>query len=448
MDTAAFSYKRIDLFIILISSLLMFGVANLPFKVKPFGDATFHEEAKNLAMYLKGDIDYKEVTISKAPGPVFFYTAIYLFAPSHATDNELWNYGVIFTSIMITLSMLLIFRTAAAFFSKEIGVLAILLFFIFPMHCYYSLGILGEAPAFFSLALALYGWSIAFYQPRAKKGWIWLVAGLSFLILNRPNSMLIVMLGIAIVGYAWLRNKAFFAKYGKQLLVSFFCTGLIAFGILQLAKAVTGNKTDVDQQYYFYYVAHQGRFQFREEPTDFRYWEGDIRSDSKDYQSWLQSAHDLSAKSKATGQSHNEVYRDFLIDDALQHPFLLSRQFVMKCIYGHLYYINSLRPEKFKMGPLQGATGFYLFILIINLLNILILVGTAIFLFKQKNLINFWIFWSVIVALLIFHGLTYMEPRYIFPTKAALYVMSAAGLYRIGIIRKYTDKFSRLFFKS
>ncbi|GEP51323.1 hypothetical protein FNO01nite_19950 [Flavobacterium noncentrifugens] len=448
MNTTTLSFKRIDLFIVVISSLLMFAVANLPFKVKPFGDATFHIEGKNLALYLKGDMPYKEVMISKAPGPVFFYAAVYLFAPSDATDDQLWNYGVIFTSIVITLSMLLIFRAATAFFSKEIAVLSMLLFFIFPMHCYYSLGISGEPPAFFSLAMLLYGWSVAFYKPESKSGWLWLIAGMGFLILNRPNAMLILLLGVVIVFYAWFRNKAFFAKYGKQMLVSFFCTGLIAFGVLEMSKAITANKTDVDQQYYFYYVAHQGRFQFRNEPTDIRYWENDIRSDSKDYQDWIQSARDLSAESKATGRSHNEVYRDFLINDALQHPFLLARQFVIKCVYGHLYYINSLRPEKFKMGPLQGATGFYIFILIINLVNILIMIGAAIFLFKQKNLINYWVFWGVIVALLIFHGLIYMEPRYIFPTKAALYIMSAAGLYRLAFIRKYTDKFSGLFFKS
>jgi len=447
MNAITFSYKRIDLFIVLISSLLMFTVANLPFKVKPFGDITFHAEAKNLALYLKGNIDSQEVMISKAPGPVLFYTVSYLLAPSDATDQELWTYGVTFASIMITLSMLLIFRTAAAFFSKEIGVLSVLLFFVFPMHCYYSLGILGEAPAFFSLALALYGWSVAFYKPELKKGWIWLTVGLSFLILNRPNTLLLIVLGVAIVCYAWVRNKGFFTKYGKQLLLCFFCIGLIAFGILQISKAITGSKTEVDQQFYFYYVAHQGRFQFREEPTDFRYWESDVRSDSKDYQNWIASSRDLFAESKATGRSHNEVYKEFLVKDALQHPFLLMRQFVMKGIYGHLYYINSLRPEKFKMGPLQGAVGFYTFIFIINLLNILILIGTGIFIFKEKNLINYWVFWSVILSLLIFHGLTYMEPRYIFPTKAALYIMSAAGLYRLGFIRKYTDKFAGLFFK-
>ncbi len=53
MDIKSFFTKRINLLIILISSLMMIAVLNLPFKAKPFGDATFHTEAKNLARYLK-----------------------------------------------------------------------------------------------------------------------------------------------------------------------------------------------------------------------------------------------------------------------------------------------------------------------------------------------------------------------------------------------------------
>jgi len=145
---------------------MMLIVLTLPFKAKPFGDITFHEESKNLALFIKGKIPFEKVLITKAPGPILFYTPAYLLAPSDATDNQLWVYGVVFTSIIIIISLLLIFRIAISFFSKEVGLLSVLLFFIFPIHCYYSLGILAEAPAFFSLALAIYGWLIAFHKPK------------------------------------------------------------------------------------------------------------------------------------------------------------------------------------------------------------------------------------------------------------------------------------------
>ncbi|MFN7676404.1 hypothetical protein, partial [Flavobacterium sp.] len=67
MSKINFSVKRIDLIIILISSVMMFIVLNLPFKARPFGDIIFHEEAKNLAFYLKGDVGYDKVMITRAP---------------------------------------------------------------------------------------------------------------------------------------------------------------------------------------------------------------------------------------------------------------------------------------------------------------------------------------------------------------------------------------------
>ena len=83
MNTIDFSSKRVNLIIILISSLMMLVVLNLPFKAKPFGDDTFHVEAKNMARYIKGDVSYDKVTVTKAPGPIIFYTIPYLIASSN-----------------------------------------------------------------------------------------------------------------------------------------------------------------------------------------------------------------------------------------------------------------------------------------------------------------------------------------------------------------------------
>ena len=446
MKTINFSTKRVNIIIILISSLMMLIVLNLPFKAKPFGDDTFHVEAKNMALYLKGDVSYDKVTVTKAPGPIIFYTIPYLIASSSASDNLLWNYAVVFTFLIVTVSLLLIFKIGASLFSKEVGLLAIMLFFVFPIHCYYSLGILAEVPAFFSLSVALYGWSIAFQKPKLKKGWILLIFGLWFLILNRPNTMLILGLGFLIIAYSFFKRKEFFKNYGKKLALSFCAVGLLGFGILQLAKVITGTKSNEDQEGLFYYVAHLGRFQFREEPTDFRFWDNDVRADSKDYQNWGKSGTELAAIMSKTNRSSTEVYREFLINDALEHPFLFTRQFFVKCFYGQVYFINSVKPSEFHLGPFRGIAAYWFFILLINCINLLLIFGALVFLFKEKNLINYWPFWSVIVALLIFHGLTYMEPRYMFPSRVALYLMCAAGLYRIKWIRNIVNFIAKFVF--
>lgn len=446
MNAFNFSTKRINTIIILISSFMMVVVLTLPFKVKPFGDDTFHQESKNLALYMKGEVGYDKVTITKAPGPIIFYTLPYLIAPSSATDNQLWVYAAVFTFFIVTLGLLLIFRIGATLFSKEVGLLSILLVFAFPIHCYYSLGILAEVPAFFSLTIALYGWTIALQNPNKNAGWILLTIGMWFLILNRPNTMLILGLGFLIIAFAYFKRKVFFRAYGKKLILTFCVVGLLGFGVLQLAKIITGTKLNQNQEGLLYYVAHQGRFQFREEPTDFRFWDNDNRADSKDYQNWGKSGGELAVIMEKTHKSSNQVYKEFLVNDAFEHPFWFTRQFFVKCFYGHVYFINSIQPKDFHLGPIRGNVAYWFVVLLINCVNLLLIFGAFVFLFKEKNLINCWPFWAVIIALLIFHGLTYMEPRYMFPSRVALYLMSAAGLYQLQWIKNKVNFIAKFVF--
>jgi 4-amino-4-deoxy-L-arabinose transferase-like glycosyltransferase len=442
MNKIDFSTKRVNLIIIGLSALLMLMVLNFPFKANPLGDITFHEESKNLALYLKGEVPTDKIVITKAPGPILFYTPAYLLAPTNATDDQFWVYGVVWTSIIMTISLLLIFRIGASLFSKEVGLLSILLFFIFPIHCYYSLGILAEVPAFFSLTLAIYGWSIAFREPTKKRGWILLTLGMWFLILNRPNAILFLGILFLVIVYSFFKNKTFYKKFGKKLVFTFLGVSILGIGTLQLAKRINGIHSNGSQESYFYYVAHIGRFQFREEPTDFRFWESDNRPDSKDYQNWIKSEDHLGSVMAKTKLSYNEVYRTFIIEDVMEHPFLFTRQFLVRCIYGHINIISKVQPSKFDLGPFKDSVGYWTFLLLINSINLLVLCGVAFFLFKEKNWIQYWIFWGVWVALLIFHGMTYMEPRYIFPSKVALYSMSASGLYSLAWIKKIIDKIS------
>jgi len=447
MDTTTLSFKKINILIVLISILMMAVVLNLPFKAKPFGDDySFHAQSKALAAYIKGDGSYDNVTLTKAVGPVIFYTPAYLLAPSNPTDNQLWVNAIIATFTISTISLLLVFRIGLNLFCKEVGLLAVLFFFLFPIHIYYSLGILAEVPAFFSLTVALYGWSIVFLNPNKIKGWIILVLGLWFLILNRPNAILLLGLGILILSYSFFMRKAFFKAYGKKLALTFFAVGVLSFGVLQIAKAVTAAKSNENQEGLFYFVAHLGRFQFREEPTDFRFWDNDIRPDSKDYQNWGKSGEELGIIMEKQHRTYNDVYREFLITDAFEHPFLFTRQFIVKCFFGHVYFINSIKPSEFQLGPIHGAIAYWFVIVIINAVNILLILGAFLFLYKEKNLINYWLFWGIIVALLIFHGLIYMEPRYMFPSRVALYIMSAAGLYQVRWVQRKVNFIAKYVF--
>lgn len=433
---------RMDWVIVLISTLLMVFVLNLPFKANRFGDITFHEESKNLSLFIKGMVSADKVLITRAPGPILFYTPAYLLAPVDATDDQLWVYGVVFTSIIMIISVVLIFRISTTFFSKEVGLLSILLFFSFPIHCYYTLGILAEIPAFFSLALAIYGWSIVFYEPNKKRGWFLLSVGIWLLILNRPNAILILGVLFLVIGYSFFKNKQFYEKYGKKLGFTFLSVLILGIGTFQLVKRINGTKVTDSQESLFYSVALQGRFQFREEPTDLRFWDSDNRPDSIDYHNWIKKGQELDVVISNGNRSHKEVYREFIIKDMIHHPIWTARQLLVRSFYGHVNIISKVQPSQFDLGPFKGSMGYWAFLCIINSINLLVLVGVVLFLIKEKNLLRYWIFLAIWVALLIFHGVTYMEPRYLFPSKVALYIMSAAGLYNISLIKKIIDKIS------
>lgn len=439
MNKMDFSSKRLVWSTVIISTLLMLLVLNFSFRANRFGDGTFYDESKIIALYIKGEVGLDQVVITKAPGPILFYTPIYLLASSAATPDQLWVYGVVFTFFLGVISLLFIFRIGTAFFSKEVGLLSVLLFFAFPIHCYYSLGVLAEMPAFFSLALALYGWSIAFTEPHKKRGWLLLILGMWLLILNRPNAILLLGVLFLVIGYSFFKNKLFYAQYGKKLVITFCSVLFLGLGTSQLVKTMNGTKASGSQEYYFYYMAHIGRFQFREEPADLRFWESDNRPDSKDYQNWTRSQIELDSVIVSSKRSFNEVYRSFVINDIIEHPFWFSRQFVVRSFYGHINIISKVQPNQFHLGPFHGVFGFWVFILLVNAINLLVLIGVALFLFQEKNLIRFWLFWGIWLGLLVFHGLTYMESRYLFPSKVALYSMSAAGLYSIHWIKRIID---------
>lgn len=72
MNKINFLTKRIDLTIVFVSMIMMLIVLTLPFKAKPFGDITFHEESKNLALFIKGKVSFNKVAITAAPDQLFF----------------------------------------------------------------------------------------------------------------------------------------------------------------------------------------------------------------------------------------------------------------------------------------------------------------------------------------------------------------------------------------
>lgn len=420
---------------------------NLPFKAKPFGDeASFFDEAKSLSFFFKGKTPFEHLTITKAPAPVFIYAPAFLLTSNNPSDIDLWYRGIAINFILITASLLLIYKTARNFFDEKTALISIILLFIFPIHFYYVFGITAEVPAFFAASIVVFAWSEIYFNSLKFSNWFQFGFGLWLLIMCRPNSLLILGLGFLILAYSFFKRKDFFQQFGKKMFYTIVVCGLSCFATLKLANLINGSKEVFDQEGLFYFVAHQGRYQFREEPLDFRFWDDDIRPDSKDYKNWKIKAGELDLYRIKSGKTNAEVYREYLISDVLNHPFITARQFVVKSFFGQIYVLNSVSPQNFHLGPLKGPPFYWAFMFFVNLINILIVIGSLIFLFRTKDLLRYWALWSIVLALILFHAMMYMEPRYMFPGRAALYVMSAAGLYRLRWIKNRVDFIAKFVF--
>src|ERR1041385_3554861 len=101
------SVRRRNLFLISGVILCFLIVAVLPFAPKKYGDRAFHDEAKNIALALKG-VNPVPVTVTRAPGPVLYYAVPYLFVPAGAPDEVYWNVALLWTVLCIIVSVFLI----------------------------------------------------------------------------------------------------------------------------------------------------------------------------------------------------------------------------------------------------------------------------------------------------------------------------------------------------
>jgi hypothetical protein len=95
----------------------------------------------------------------------------------------------------------------------------------------------------------------------------------------------------------------------------------------------------------------------------------------------------------------------------------------------HLTFINSQRPERFKLGPLKGRAGYLVFHVLVNAINLVLIFASLWFLFvRRSQLAANWSLWGPWLGLLIFHAATYAEPRYLLPSRAGLALMAAVTL--------------------
>lgn len=404
-------------------------VAMLPFAPNKYGDMVFHNEAKALAMAIKGGGPWSSVAFTRAPAPVLYYGIPYLTIPSGASNNAYWLSGFIWTFIWMAISTLIIRRAGALLGGPWIGKLAALLTLLSPFGVYYSYGVLAESPAYIGVVFFIYGF--ARWQSRdgssslfSDKDWLTWV-GLSLFILSRPNAILILGLALIAALAISLRKSQGERKEAKFILTNVGLASLIVIISFGIVSALPGSW----QSGNLAHVVFQGRFQYRTEPWDWREWSKANRQGSVDHATWVDESNEIKRRSDETGTPVSNLQRQWILEDIKEHPALTFQMAAIRLVSLHVAVVNSQKPEAFKLGPFSGRIVYTAFHIIVNSVTFLILLASAWFLLaKRERIIFYWPLWTPWMALLIFHAFTYAEPRYMFPCYPGLVIMAALGL--------------------
>ena len=435
-----FAFKKSDKadFMLTLGTLCIFiTLVFAPLKPKKMGDGNFHVETKKLIEVLFAGGDWNSFKITKAPGPNLYYAIPYALKGISGEDHDYWLAGIIWNLIFMILAVLLVKRIGSQLFGREAGIFAAVLMLLFPVHIYYAMGINGESMVYISFILLLYGgvkWFKEGGQALKSRGWWYFLLGSISLILARLNFVVIVpLLILFLLAKVKVKNPG---HLRRGLLIYCFFIVVFAVALRITLNQLPGNKGHHYHDNYSAYVLHLGRFQFREELWDWRFWQSELRSGSQDYIQWMENEKSLNEKIEVEGRLYSKVYHEWVIDDYLSHPFMTLKQFLVKAIYGNIFIVNSLQPDSFSFGPIKGETGYFLFHAIVNIVNLFIIIGFLGFIWTQREVLlnTYWLILILFLSFIGFYALTYMEPRYLFPVRV-IYMVTAAEFW-LSLFRK------------
>jgi len=414
-----------ELAIVIVSILMYWIIGTASIKVKSLGDLDFHLEAVRIAHCMQNGESCQSVSLNKAPLPSLFYAIPYTFLPSGSSDNLYWKAAIVWSALFITLSLLLVYRAANNIFrDKRAGIIFIVFSFIVPLHIYYGLGVLAEGPAYIAVSISIYGWSML--EQNRRKGIVYFALGIIALILARPNAILVIPLLFVTSGFFWWTKRGD-VKTQRSITIAAVIMGAAMLIIFSAVKKLPGNKSD-SQESYFLHVAQHGRYQFRDETWDWRFWDDNVRANSKDYQNSNMMKARLDSLVQMKG-SYEKVYTQWLIKDLVSNPGKYLKQFFVRIIYGHTLTVNSITKDKFSLGPLRGPVGYYVLIGGLNVLNwSMILFSFYSLYILRKRWTEVWPMLMPWLALVLFSAAIYMEQRYLFPIRPLILLLASGGV--------------------
>ena len=121
---------------------------------------------------------------------------------------------------------------------------------------------------------------------------------------------------------------------------------LVFMSVMAGVRLLPNSRVTYYQSDYMSYVQHIGRFQYRNESFDWRYWDSSTRKGSRDFEDYQKSGKELRSLAAKENRSVSDVFGKWVLQDMLDHPVMVVKQFIIRCITGSFLQINSINPER------------------------------------------------------------------------------------------------------
>jgi len=137
----------------------------------------------------------------------------------------------------------------------------------------------------------------------------------------------------------------------------------------------------------------QGRWQFRDEPWDWRYWQGRYREGSRDYAGFLATEDRIRADAAGSDARFADLEWEWIRNDVLSHPVLTLRMIAVRTLALNLVWANN-RPE-FSLSAARRNPKSVGFHLVLNLVYNAVLVLAVLYLLRDRRAVAWtWPFWG------------------------------------------------------
>lgn len=412
------------LLVVIVAGVLVIG--HSPLRPKPFSDGYFHEEAKGLkAAILRGDIRLC-VPIIHSPGVPFYYLPAYLIVPAGASEQAYWYAAVSWNAGMLWAAALLMGSAAALLGGERARALAwaAVPASFFPM--YYSAGVASETPAFLGAAATVWAGVRLFARGQSEPLPWGLAAGacLGWLVSMRGNYVLTIPLIAAsgLAGSRWKVRAGALLAGATGALISM----LVFAGVAELNRAMGAAAR---QDAFLTHVLIQGAFQYRTEPLDWRPWEEETRSGSRDYAAYAQVRRELASRRADSGLPMSEVEWAWLREDVKANPWAWFRMALFKAASALWFRISPARVERvLGEGAAAGLAAFLISAVLNAPFLAALILAAKLAVCRPLSVQQLLVCWAPFVGGLIFVASTYSEPRYLVPGFAGVLVLAAVSL--------------------